>query len=49
MFLMPAWQFVADIILFSAVFNQWQIIGLAIVLSVFVVELIYIYFIKADD
>ena len=48
MFLMPAWQFVADVVLFSAVFNEWQVLGLVIVLSVFVVELIYIYFIKTE-
>ena len=40
-FLAPVYQLIADLALFSASFNMWQLVGLAIVCGVFFVELVY--------
>jgi drug/metabolite transporter (DMT)-like permease len=40
-FLTPVYQLVADLLLFASVFNASQLIGMAIVCGVFLVELIY--------
>ena len=40
-FLVPVYQLIADLALFAASFTVWQFVGLAIVCSVFFVELVY--------
>ena len=40
-FLAPIYQLTADLALFAASFTMWQLVGLAIVCSVFLVELVY--------
>jgi len=37
----PVYQLIADVALFAASFNVWQLVGLAIVCGVFFVELLY--------
>ena len=39
-FLNPVYQLVGDLVIFSAAFNAWQLLGMAIVCAVFFVELI---------
>ena len=40
-FLAPVYQLIADLAIFAASFSLWQIVGMTIVCSVFLVELIY--------
>ena len=46
-FLAPVYQLIADVALFSASFNLWQLVGISIVCGVFFVELVYNYCTKA--
>ena len=43
-FLTPVYQLIADLALFAAVFDVWQLVGLSIVCGVFFFELIYNYY-----
>ena len=45
----PVFQFIADTILFNAIFSTTQIIGIMLVISVYVVELIYNCFLANEQ